>query len=144
MKTLNKVLCTIFVLAVALLAAVPAGAAGYPVDVGGLPLVQTLTGDADASLTADDNVSWDTPTNFLPDHVYCINEIDGVPDRYDWYLGMAAATAMKTAGSDGAVTYVSTDGSGCGITVVAGTITITYLCLQASEGYFCEATRYSR
>ena len=130
--------------AAAVLAVAPAGAAGMATQVGGLSLVITLTG---TSTSGPADVTWDTPDNFDPDYVVCIDELDGEPNRYEWFRGMANESAILTTGSDGVMAYESeaAGAGGCGFDVdTAGTIVIDAACQTASESYSCWAFRYSQ
>lgn len=137
MKTFKLLLA---LLAVAFLAAGPAHAGGYTTAVGGIDLVLTLTG---TSTSGPAEVTWTTPTNFTPDYIECVNELDGNPDIYKWFHGMISTSSVYVAQASGIVTYTSTGGGGCGFTVAAGSIKIAAACQQASEDYSCIAVRYT-
>lgn len=142
MKTFKMFLA---LLAVALLAAVPAGAAGFATQVGGLSLVMTTNGTATSGPAA---VTWTTAVNYSPDVIQCINDTDSQPNMFTWYKGMSASYTMLTTGSTGVVTYTSINAAteNCNYTVstTAGTITIAAGCLVASQPYFCWAARYQQ
>lgn len=118
-------------------------AEGYATNVGGLPIVISTHGHADGTLTAADDVTWDTPDNFTPDYVRCIDDVDSQPSINEWYLGMADGTALHSNGSVVAAWHANGTAN-CNITAAAGSITITNKCLSANQGWTCIAVRYSK
>lgn len=124
--------------AFSLLSAGSAFSAGYSTNVGGLPIFISLTGTATAGPAA---VTWDTPDNFTPDYVECINDADSDPSIYRWYNGMANPSYIQIAQSTGIITYGTTNGINAG---TAGTITLGTAVLKASQPYSCIAVRYSK
>lgn len=126
-----------------------AHAAGFDTQVGGLSIVVSATGAvASTSLTASDNVTWDTPAKFTPDYVMCISDINAQGDlsaTNEWFVGMASNTAIHMNSSAGVVSYHSNGSTECGIdTATPGTITLTYGCLDPESTWSCWAARYSK
>lgn len=112
--------------------------------VGGVPIVVTYNSTAGTPSAVD--VTWTTPTGFIPDRVECIDELDGNADRYVWWKGMANESAMQIVAA-GTLTYESeaAGATGCGFDVdTAGEIIIDAACLTASESYSCWAVRYQQ
>lgn len=139
---MRKLMSITAVAAVVLFAAVGAFAAPA-VNVGGMPLIMTTTGTSASSAV---DVTWTTTPGFSPDFIQCVDELDGEPNVYTFYKGMAATSAFKLTGSSGVVTYVSAGGSTCHFVVdaAAGTIVIDATCQTNSEGYACVAARYAQ
>ena len=134
-----KTMKTLAVLLLALFAFALPAAAQVDGTVGGVELIVFKTGTS-AGTAVD--VTWDTPSGFIPSYIWCQDDTAAQSRQFFWSTGADVTTAKLNTESSGIVTYVSQGGGTCWFDMsTVGTIIIDAACQTNSKVYSCFAIR---